>query len=145
MSKPDDGRAASVAVQEAADVLMLRWTAQKIGGGAAEDARVLRCLNSLDAIAEELGEIEQQRGRPGDRPDGRFCPRLKQAMASAVTPFVPRSKPLQPRAAAGAVGESAQQPLHATGQRDGRVALHQLRPSEDVTAHGGTDRRGDAR
>jgi hypothetical protein len=64
MSKPDDGRAASVAVADAADVVMLRWTAKRIGGGAAEDARVLSCLNQLDAIAAELGEIELLRGRP---------------------------------------------------------------------------------
>jgi hypothetical protein len=64
MSKPDDGRAASVAVAEAAEVLMLRWGTHKIGGGAAEDARVLKCLNALDWIAHELGEIELLRGRP---------------------------------------------------------------------------------
>jgi hypothetical protein len=64
MSKPDDGRAASVAVTDAADVLMLRWSAQKIGGGAAADARVLQCLNDLDRIADELSKIELLRGRP---------------------------------------------------------------------------------
>ena len=58
---PRDARPASVAVKEAADVVMARWRERALGGGEVADARVLRCLGALDAMAVELEEIE---GRP---------------------------------------------------------------------------------
>ena len=55
---PSDVRPASVAVKEAADLLMLRWTDGTLGGGEAADAQVLQCLNTLDKISQELAEVE---------------------------------------------------------------------------------------
>ena len=60
----DDVRPASAAVKSAADLLMVRWTAGALGGGAAVDAQVLRHLYALDKLAEDLAEIEARRGRP---------------------------------------------------------------------------------
>ena len=59
---PSDVRPASVAVKEAADLLMLRWTDGTLGGGEAADAEVLQILNTLDHAAEALAEIEVGRG-----------------------------------------------------------------------------------
>ena len=61
---PGDVRPASVAVQEAADLLMVRWAAWEIGGGDAVDAELMGHLNTLDFVAERLAEIEAGRGRP---------------------------------------------------------------------------------
>lgn len=61
---PGDVRPASVAVREAADLLMIRWTAGAIGGGEAADADLLGHLNTLDFVADRLAEIEAGRGRP---------------------------------------------------------------------------------
>jgi hypothetical protein len=65
-----DVRPASVAVQQAADVLMLRWTAGDLGSGEAADVAALRFINALDWIAGDLAGIEAQRGGATARP---FC------------------------------------------------------------------------
>ncbi len=58
---PSDVRPAAVAVVQAADVLMLRWTSGALGGGEAADATLLRMLNDLDRMAVDLGEMEAAR------------------------------------------------------------------------------------
>lgn len=64
----NDMRPASVAVQEAANVLMRRWTEGCLGGGEATDAALLQMLNGLDVAAEVLAGMEatyQRRGCGG--------------------------------------------------------------------------------
>jgi hypothetical protein len=55
---------ASEAVLQAAGDVMVHWANKRLGGSKADDAAVLRHLNSLDAIAADLAEIESHCQRP---------------------------------------------------------------------------------